>query len=97
MAPIGSASIAIGRIIARIIVWHMSAHIMHIWLCRIISSMVISEGEPAHIRQACSQALHASMHSCIADMSIFMPSGIRMPIMSIFMIVTCFWQLEPAG
>ena len=57
-----------GRIIMRIMVFDMSAVFMHIAAhTSIPGAMVI---EPAHMVQACSQAEHASMHSCIIAMSI---------------------------
>ncbi len=58
------------RIMARIIVLHMSAQFMHDGA----QSIICVE----HTVQACSHAAHASMHACaaaiIADMSVDMPS-----------------------
>ena len=50
------------RIIARIIVLHMSAQFMHAGA----QSIIYVE----HTVQACSQAAHASMQACIIVMSI---------------------------
>jgi hypothetical protein len=77
IACIAAMSKPVGRIIMRIIVLQTSAQSMHIDAHFIIpSAMPLS----AHIVHACSQAEHASMHSCIVAASI---AG--MPIASIDM------------
>jgi hypothetical protein len=55
----------IGRSIMRIIVLHISAQLMHMAM----PGMPSIDMEAAHIVQACSAAEQASMHFCIADMS----------------------------
>jgi len=60
------------RIIARIIVLHMSAQFMHAGAQSIICPSIIWTEHTVH---ACSHAAHASMHVCIMAMSISgMPS-----------------------
>jgi len=56
------------RIIARIVVLHMSAQFMHAG-----AQSIICVEQTVH---ACSQAEHASMHACITAMSIAAMSGI---------------------
>ena len=67
------------RIIARIIVLHMSAQFMHAGA----QSIIWVE----HTVHACSQAEQASIHACMTDMSmVFMP-GIAMPSLDIMSII----------
>ena len=65
IADMSFSFIGMGRSIIRIMVLHMSAQLMHIAEPPIPSI----DMEPAHIVHACSHAEHASMHFCIADMS----------------------------
>ena len=57
-----------GRIMARIIVLHMSAQFMHAGAHDIICV--------EHTTLACSQAEQASIHACMTDMSMFSMPGI---------------------
>jgi hypothetical protein len=72
IAIIDGVCMAIGRSIIRIVVPAMSAQFRHIDMDMRMSSPM---AESAHIVQACSQAAQASMHRCIASMS--------MPVMGV--------------
>jgi hypothetical protein len=73
------ASKPVGRIIIRMVVLHMSAQFMHM-----LMHLTMPPDMPAsaHIVHACSHAAHASMHSCITDMSI----SAGMPAISLDML-----------
>jgi len=73
-------SMPLGRIIMRIVAWHMSAVFMHMAMHFAMSSMPEEAHMSAHIVQDCSQAVHDSMHCCIIIMS--MP-GISLSSMAI--------------
>ncbi|HWU46604.1 MAG TPA: hypothetical protein VN133_07610 [Humibacter sp.] len=67
MAIMLGMSNPLGRIIIRIVVLHTSAQFVHMLMHFTMPSAMPAS---AHIVQACSQAAHASIHSCIAAMSI---------------------------
>ncbi|MFT8637680.1 MAG: hypothetical protein ABF811_06945 [Pseudoclavibacter sp.] len=71
MAIMEVRSIPAGRIIARPMAPHMSAQFMCIDIIGIMCFIIMSSSGimPAAMVQACSQAMHDSMHSCIICMS----------------------------
>jgi predicted DNA-binding protein (MmcQ/YjbR family) len=93
MAIMLIGSMPTGRIMAFIIVMHMSAHIAHRLAQVAMPSMPDIASE--HIVHACMQPVHASMHSCIIAMSIIgivasspvsMPAGIAAFIIAIVIV-----------
>lgn len=85
-----SMSIPAGRIIIRIMVLHMSAQFIHVAMQAAVLGRPCEAHISAQVVQACSQAEHASIHSCIMAMS--MP-GIA--VSRIFIISTDVFIVPP--
>jgi hypothetical protein len=79
IAIIAAGVIPCIRIIARIIVLHMSAQFMHAG-----AHDIICVEQTVH---ACSHAEHASMHACMTDMSIMSIPGIDIMSLDIAPII----------
>jgi hypothetical protein len=88
-------SIAIGRMVIRIMVLHMSAQFMH--MAMDFSMPVMPIELLAHIVQACSHAAHASMRSCMALMSMPSIAAVDPSIIAIMSMEKCYVVLRDSG
>jgi methionine-rich copper-binding protein CopC len=94
IADMDAMSMPIGRIMARIIVLHMSAQFMHMVAHDII--MPSSMPCPEHTVHACSHAEQASMHACMTAMSMLsMPAIGIMPLDIMPIIIASTPHLAP--
>lgn len=89
MAIIDAGVMPCIRIIARIVVLHMSAQFMHA-----VAHDIICVEQTTH---ACSQAEQASIQACIADMSIVCMPGIFMSFDMASIIMASIARLTSVG